>query len=399
MLKTKSIQIDLDLLAKMYEDGTTTSELAEFFNCSSRTIDRRIQILKRDDRIKNKKNVIKEFNLKIDKSELLKLLALYNTKSEVARKLEVSLKSIESLCKQYSIVDNKTFSESVNKALIELTKDYKPLVIKHKQKTGNESLIIGLADWHTGKIVTDFKRNDIYNIEIFKARIEKLIAAMLKLVDYHITKHVKLKEVYLLCLGDMANGEGIYPTQIYEQEASPPIQVMLVVEYMFKLIQALLDRGLEVKFRGVKGNHGRLGKDADPNSNWDLMIYMILQHTQAIKGIKNLSIEYSNSDYMVVPVRKWRYLLRHEAFAQDETAAGAAKYLGWLKLHNADMIISGHTHHWDVNSRRVVVGSPVGGDDLSEKMAKTDGDPSQLLWLTTDERICTNIYPVDLKSK
>jgi hypothetical protein len=197
----------------------------------------------------------------------------------------------------------------------------------------------------------------------------------------------------------MANGEGIYPTQIYEQEISPPVQVMIAVEYLTKLIMALLDRGLQVNFRGVKGNHGRLGKDADPNSNWDLMIYMILQHVQTIKKLKNLSIEYSNSDYMVVSIRKWRYLLRHQAYIQDETPAGKSKYLGWQKIHSTSLVVSGHYHHWDVNSRRVVIGSPVGGDDLSERMAATEGDPQQLLWLATDERICTNIYPVDLKSK
>jgi len=392
-------EINLDTLIKLYETGMTTFELAEKFKVSRRTIERRIQTLKKDGRIKGKKIIPKELSLSIDKSELLKLLALYKTKIGVARKLEVSPKTIEGLCRTFNILDNKSFSEKINTALRELTKNYKPFEIKEKQLVGDETLVIGISDWHVGKVVKDFNGKDIYNVEIFEKRIDKLIAAMLKLVDYHITKHVKLKDVFLLCTGDMANGEGIYPTQIYEQEDSPPTQVMIAVEHITKLIMALLNRGLCVNFRGVKGNHGALGRDSDPNSNWDIMIYMILQHVQKIKEIKNLSIEYSNSNYMIVPIRNWKYLLRHQAYAQDETAAGQAKYLGWLKLHNADIIVSGHTHHWDVNSRRIVIGSPVGGDDLSERMAKTEGEPSQLLWLSTNERSHTNIYPVDLKSR
>jgi DNA-binding transcriptional ArsR family regulator len=395
MIKT----LDLNMLAQKYKEGETLAELAERFNVSERTISRRIKVLKRDNKIPEEKPRNDDIDFSINKQELLKLLAIYKTQVDVARKLEVSPKTISRFCSIYNIQDNKTYSDKLNQALQVLTKDYTPFQTIKKNVTSNETLVVGISDWHAGKIVKDCEDREVYNIDIFNKRIEKLIVSMLKLIDSHITKHVSLKEVYILCTGDMANGEGIYPTQIYEQEDSPPKQVMAVVENIMRLIMSLLERGLIVKFRGVKGNHGRLGKDADPASNWDLMIYMILQYIQQLKSIKNLDIKYSNKDYFVVPIRKWRYLLRHQGYPQDETAAGRAKYLGWLKIHDADLVVSGHYHHYDIKSRRIVIGSPVGADDLSERMAVTEGEPSQLLWLVTDERDHTDIYPVDLKSR
>jgi DNA-binding Lrp family transcriptional regulator len=396
----KRVKIDNNLLVKFYNEKMTNCDIAEYFKCSETSIERRIRRLKKEGLIKNKKIVPIERRLDIDRAELIKLLALYKSQSRVAKKLGVHQSTINKLCTEYRILDSKTLSVLLNESLSNLTKNYKKeFEDKYNSHGGDETLVIGLSDWHVGKVVINANKNILYDENVFKYRIEKLITAMLKLVDSHITKHVKLKEVYVLSCGDMANGEDIYPTQAYQQEFSPPVQVMTVVEYFTKLIDALLDRGLVVHFRGVKGNHGRLGKDSDPASNWDLMIYMIMQHVQKIRNIKNLDIQFSNSDYYTFKIRKWNYLIRHQAYVQDETAAGRAKYLGWEKMHNADLVVSGHYHHLDLNERRIVVGSPVGFDDLSERMATPEGEPSQLIWLCTDERKWTNAYPVDLKSR
>ena len=394
---SNKIIIDEKQLIEDYKKGLNDKALSELHEASERTIRYKLQDLRNQGKIpfRSELNLIsKEINpANINKSELLKLLALYNTKAKVAKYLEVSGNSISKLCEEYEIIDSKTHSLQVNSALKELTKTYAPLKVKRTPVTGTETVVLGLADWHAGKDTAT------YNMSIFNKRINKLLANSLKLIDKHITKHVKVDRVVILSAGDMANGEGIYPTQAYHQNEAPPQQVMLVVENFMKIILSLLKRGIPVDFYGVKGNHGRLGKDADPASNWDLMIYMILQQNKQLMNLKNLTVNFNESDYLEVPIRKWRYLLRHEAFAQDETSAGQAKYLGWQKIHNADVIVSGHVHHWDIGERKIVIGSPVGGDDLSERMACTTGNPSQLLWLVTDERSHTNIYPVDLKSK
>jgi len=393
-----------DRIILEYNKGATDLELSEMCDISMSTVQRKLLKLRKEDKIMYRSNTFapKEPNLDslLSKFELLKLFAIYKTKTAVARQLHISPEIISKSCIEHGLEDSKTKALKLNSILLDLTKDYKKANLNRQLKVDGESLVIDISDWHIGKTVKDGKGKLIYNVEIAKTRIEKLIQGMLKLLDYHLAKHIKVEEAIIICGGDMANGEGIYPTQTYDQSEAPPVQVMIVVELIMSLVLALLDRNLLVKFYGVKGNHGRLGKDADPASNWDLMAYMILKFAQREKGLKKFSVEYTEADYLSITVRnKWKYLIRHEAFAQDETSAGRAKYLGWMKLHNADVIVSHHVHHWSVNHRKIVNGSPVGGDDLSERMAVSDGKPSQLLWVATNERSHTDFYPVDLKEQ
>jgi len=392
-----------DRIILEYNKGATDLELSEIFDISISTVQRKLSKLRAEDKIMYRSNTfaikeeLNEDSL-LSKFELLKLFAIYKTKAVIAKQLHISPEVISKSCIKHGIEDSKTKATKLNFILKDLTKDYKKAKLNKQLKVDGESLVIDIGDWHIGKTVKDGKGKLIYNVEIAKIRIEKLIQGMLKLLDYHLVKHIKVEEAIIICGGDMANGEGIYPTQTYDQSEAPPKQVMIVVGLIMSLVLALLDRNLPVKLYGVKGNHGRLGKDADPASNWDLMAYMILKFAQREKGLKKFSVEYTEADYLSITVRnKWKYLIRHEAFAQDETSAGRAKYLGWMKLHNADVIVSHHVHHWSVNHRKIVNGSPVGGDDLSERMAVSDGKPSQLLWVATDERSHTDFYPVDLK--
>ena len=392
-----------DRIILEYNKGATDLELSEIFDISISTVQRKLSKLRAEDKIMYRSNTfaikeeLNEDSL-LSKFELLKLFAIYKTKAVIAKQLHISPEVISKSCIKHGIEESKTKATKLNFILKDLTKDYKKAKLNKQLKVDGESLVIDIGDWHIGKTVKDGKGKLIYNVEIAKIRIEKLIQGMLKLLDYHLVKHIKVEEAIIICGGDMANGEGIYPTQTYDQSEAPPKQVMIVVGLIMSLVLALLDRNLPVKLYGVKGNHGRLGKDADPASNWDLMAYMILKFAQREKGLKKFSVEYTEADYLSITVRnKWKYLIRHEAFAQDETSAGRAKYLGWMKLHNADVIVSHHVHHWSVNHRKIVNGSPVGGDDLSERMAVSDGKPSQLLWVATDERSHTDFYPVDLK--
>ena len=390
-----------DKIISLYNGGNSDYKIATECGIGVSTLQRQLKKLREEGIIEYRYNLVKikdEEEYNITQFELNKLLALYKTRTEVAKKLGVTPKVVTKLCDEYGVEDLKTKSLRLNESLKYLTKDYKPAILKKKHKLDSETLVIDLGDWHIGKVVKDEKGNFLYNSKIAKVSIGKLLEAVLKLLDSHISKHIKIEEVIVLLGGDMANGEDIYPTQAYDQEESPPKQVMIAVELIMSLIKELLDRGLTVDVYGVKGNHGRLGKDADPASNWDLMIYMILQANQKSQNIKNLSITYTEAEYLTLVVRnKWTYLMRHEAPAQDETPAGKAKYLAWEKEHKADLTVSHHFHHWSANGRHIVNGSPVGRDDLSERMACFDGGPCQLLWIATDERSHTNIYPVDLK--
>lgn len=402
MIKMKA-KVDLAQFNKDYNRGLTTTQLSLKYGISERTVERIAAKQRAKGELNYKKYITKSEVIKEDASvtqkELLKLLALYETKSVVAKKLGISEGKVRRLCKQYNIIDSTTRSKLLVESLHELTKDIKPYQAAktHSHITG-ETLVIHLSDWHAGKVVKDQQGNIVYNEAIFKRRMDKFCAQILKLLDNHIKKGTKINDVVLISTGDNANGEDIYATQAYEQELAPPYQVMLVVEVFTKLIQALLDRKLNVKFYGVKGNHGRLGKDKDPNSNWDIMIYLTLKHW-AYANSKKVEIHFSELDYLNFEIQGWKYHIRHIAPEQSDTSASRAKFGGWASMHEADAIVYGHFHHFgvfDANGTRVFRGgSPIGADEFAESLAKR-ADPIQLVWGVSKDRILTFSYAVDL---
>lgn len=280
-------------------------------------------------------------------------------------------------------------------------KSYVPVEFKLSGK--GDTLVIHITDLHAGKVVRDQEGKIIYNEDIFTARIDRLCGQILKLLDNHIKRGVPITNAVIISTGDLANGEDIYATQAYEQEITPPKQVMLIVSVLSKLLLSLLSRGLQVNFYGVKGNHGRISKEANPTDNWDIMIYMILDFWArlVLKNTK-LQIKYSETDYMTFDIRGHKYLIRHIAPEQADAPAGRVKFNEWARQYKAEAIVYGHYHHFglfDVDGVRVFRGgSIVGGDSLSESMAK-HSEPVQCIWGVNEDRVSSFFYAVDLNER
>jgi len=408
------IKRDMMEFVTLYLDGKTDSELSKKYKVSERTIRSWLKEL-RDNKIipyrseldktdKSKKIVKDRFNKMIEnepantanvsKAELIKLLNIHKSRTAVAKELGVPISEVSDLVEYYHILDNKTLATKLNIILKDLLKDIEVEVPKVKFTSSGATIALLLSDWHVGKVVKDENGTIIYDTNVFKRRLNILIKQILKLIDRHLKSHLNIEEFVILAVGDFANGDGIYPTQAYEQEEAPPEQVMIAVNAFIKIINSVMDRGLPVKFFGVYGNHGRQAKDTNPEANWDLMIYRILHFWKNITNPKDLFINYSEREYLDAPIRKWIFHLRHKAYYQDETAAGDSKFKGWKDLHNADVIVSGHYHHWDVNERKIMGGSLCGQDNLSERMATSTGEPAQVIWVVTDKYSHTNIFPI-----
>jgi len=279
--------------------------------------------------------------------------------------------------------------------------------VKAKIKINGDTLVIQFTDWHIGKVVKDEFGVEIYNVPIFRKRINKLLSEILGLLDSYISKGTPIRDVVILCTGDILDGMGIYASQATKSELAPPFQVILAAEVIRSFILALLARKLPVKFYGVKGNHGEIrgegGKSKDPNANWDLMLYLMLDWwtKDNMKG-RNLEIHYSELDYMNVEIQGWRYNVRHIAPVQAEAPQGKGKILAWAKKHKVHGVVYGHYHHWGINDRSGIVvvrgGSVCGQDDLSEAMGE-ESDPAQLIWGVCKDRPLSFAYPVDLGKK
>jgi predicted phosphodiesterase len=303
----------------------------------------------------------------------------------------------------------KKESKDLDKIIIQTLKDelddVTPYIASKQSKVDikGDTLVIQLTDLHAGKIVKNQEGELIYNEIIFRNRINRLCEQTLKLLDNNISKGVPINDVVIISCGDLANGEGIYLTQAYEQEIAPPKQVMLVVDVISKLIVSLLERKLSIKFYGVRGNHGRTGKDTDVTSNWDLMIYMILDFwSKFVLKNPKIEIKYTETEYLKFDIRGHGYLIRHIAPEQVDSPAGRVKINEWARRYEVKGICYGHYHHagiFDCDDVRVFRGgSTVGGDSLSDNMAK-HSEPIQVIWGVNEARVSTFIYLVDLGEK
>lgn len=367
------MKVNERMFIELYNAGKNSYELADIFKVSQRSVERYETRLRRQGKIKYRKDFLKPEP-------------------------------------QKTTNDKKIFYENSIKVFNILREEVTKLtpykIVKTSKKQKGDTLVIQLSDWHVGRIIKDEIGNIIYNEEIFKKRAGRLMDEMLRLVDNYIRKGTAIKDAVILSTGDIVDGAGIFATQEAMQELSPPFQVMSAVNTIQKLILSLLERKLSVYFYGVKGNHGEIrvnGKNTDPNANWDLMLYLILDYWNrtSLKN-KNVDMLYSELDYLNFEIQGWKYHIRHIAPKQSETASGKAKFLGWAKKHNFDALVYGHYHHFGIFDRSGVTifrgGSLTGSDEFAESLAE-ESAPTQLLWGVSQNRPLTFFYPVDLGKK
>jgi len=308
---------------------------------------------------------------------------------------------------RFNTTENKSNIKNYNEILAVLKSELKktepyPITITNTSKKG-DTLNILISDWHIGKLIKDEYGNIVYNADKAKKQIEKFIQETLTLLDKYISKGTPINDVVILSAGDILDGLGIFSTQETLSEFAPPFQVLEAAQLVQKLILSLTKRNLNVRFYGVKGNHGEVrihGKAQDPNAHWDLMLYIMLDFWVKTSNLKHkIQINYSELDYINFNNRSWTYHLRHIAPGQSETAGGKAKFLGWVKKHNCQVLAYGHLHHygiWDRSGITVIRGGALtAGDEFAEMLAE-ESEPIQVIWGCNEKRPVTFIYPVDL---
>lgn len=277
----------------------------------------------------------------------------------------------------------------------------KPMTPLKASTTDGETMVVVLADWHFGSMEKDSMGNITYSLRVARDRADLMCRKILSLASKHITMGTKIGDIAVLVAGDMVDGEGIFEGQSYQIECAPPQQVLEVVKTMRDFILGLKALNLPINIYAVKGNHGRVGKkDMSPQSNWDLMVYMILEDWIKTSDIKGVALIASNTDYLNVDIRGWKYNLRHKGLASAETPSGASKLAGWASLHSCDAVVCGHLHHFSINESLnkliIMSGSLKGVDDFSESIAK-GCHPSQVVFGVTKSHLITFQYRVDLE--
>jgi len=255
-----------------------------------------------------------------------------------------------------------------------------------------ETAIALLADWQLGK------KTPTYSAEVCERRIAEYGDKVLRLAEIQRSHH-PVRELRVYLLGDLVEGELIFPGQAHRIDLSLFRQVITDGPRILASFLRKMAHGFDkVHVVGVIGNHGRLGgresRDYHPETNADAMMYeitrMVVGGEPRITWAPNI-IEGERRWYAVDRVGSKGFLLFHG----DQVKGGALgfpwygfgkKILGWATggiPERFDYALSGHFHtpvrglygqitHWGS-------GSTESDNTYAQEFFSSTGRPSQ--WL------------------
>jgi len=260
---------------------------------------------------------------------------------------------------------------------------------KRNTDTDAEAAILLMADWQFGK------KTPTYSTEVATARLRAYADKVRRLIDYQ-RKHHPVSEARIYLLGDLLEGELIFPGQAHRIDASLYRQLFDGAGLLAEVVSSVASDVDSVKVVGVIGNHGSIGgqsrRDMHPESNADAMLYNI-----ARLSVKDPRVDWRET--LVSEERAWfaidevygkRWLLWHSdqikgsAFGYPWYGLGK-KLLGYAtSVAPFDYSVAGHWHvpvrvtlnaitHWGS-------GSPESGNTYAQEfLASGSQQPSQ--WL------------------
>jgi len=276
-----------------------------------------------------------------------------------------------------------------------------------KRRKGEETAVLMLGDWQLGKATPT------YSSDICAERIGLLRDKVDRIVELQRADH-PVKRIALFLLGDMIEGELIFPGQAYQIDSSLFRQVTVDgPQILGDTVRWALARFENVDVYAVPGNHGAIGgrsrREMHPESNGDRMLYEITR--QVIGDDPRLRWEITNDWQTVADLgEKARFLLLHgnqvRGWAGVPWYGWVKKVLGWGSLSRIwkdfdfDHVAAGHFHtpvSLYVNGRRLWVNASTESHNpyALEQLAAA-GEPAQWLLFVKPGSGVTAEYLVNL---
>lgn len=264
-----------------------------------------------------------------------------------------------------------------------------PAPVKAKSSTKAETMVILASDFQTGK------KTPNYDSEVAAQRVKLYGEKALKLLEIQRKDH-PVNDGVLALLGDLVEGEDIFPGQEWRIDASLYAQIFHTSEIVVNLIRYLLTELTKINVVCVDGNHGRIGRPGQyhPETNTDRMVYRIAQ--MLLKDEKRVTWNFVDPQgernwYTIIEVGQWRALAVHGdqfkgGFAGLPWYSFSKKINSWaagaIREPFGDVLM-GHWHQSakiPLNTRNVYVnGSTESYNTWSQELLGNMSDPSQTL--------------------
>lgn len=160
----------------------------------------------------------------------------------------------------------------------------KPTLSKPKKGDHDETAIICFSDLQLGQVTPT------YNSIVAEARVHHYIDKVERLVALQRAHH-PVRNAKLYCLGDLVEGELLFPQQPWQVDSSLFSQAVREgPRILTDAIRRLLSTFETVEVVSVPGNHGDVGgasrKNYNPETNFDRILSSVVEQTFAASGEK-----------------------------------------------------------------------------------------------------------------
>jgi len=152
------------------------------------------------------------------------------------------------------------------------------------------------------------------------------------------------ERVHLFLLGDILEGEGIFPTQAHDALAINQ-QTELALSFFDDLFDYLGTMSHHIHVYPIKGNHGRVGKYSAEETNWDTVFYKHLELAHTEPAFHNVY-----NDWHLCVIEDWMFLLMHgdciPMYFQIPDYGIRTRMMNWVSsIGPFDAFLLGHFHH------------------------------------------------------
>lgn len=150
---------------------------------------------------------------------------------------------------------------------------------RDRRKGTEETAVIVFSDLQLGQVTAS------YNSQVAEERVQLYAEKILRLTELQRATH-PIRNAKLYLLGDLIEGELIFPAQPHQIDSSLYAQVALDgPRILTNFIRTLLTTFSSVSVVSVPGNHGEVGggsrKAYNPETNFDRMLTKIVEHLMA----------------------------------------------------------------------------------------------------------------------
>jgi len=295
----------------------------------------------------------------------------------------------------------KEFLETLKDAVVPLTFTQPKFAPPKVGKGDEEAAVLQVSDTHFGKLT------QTYNIDVAQARFEKLVDKTLSIVALHRNAY-PIKHLHIFFLGDIVEGEGIFPTQGAHLDAHAVKQALVPSQTVAGQLSRLACNFQTVTAHCVNGNHGRTSRFAAECANWDRVFYEVTKLATA--NVPNIAWDLPSLDYdewhKFAQVFNTRFLLIHGDQIRMTlnlpfygVTTRVSRWASSKKVSGFDAVASAHFHVcyklWWGQKAVYANGTTVSDDDFALKGLGMESTERQWLYGVSPQHGVTWQY--DLK--